>query len=108
VHVWYAPATVKSPKTSTELLERALGHQRAGRVKEAESAYRQLISRNPQHQQALFYLSVLFLQAGRFEEASRYLERLVTMEPHQPVLLTTLGVAYRGEGKRGLAGGRAV
>ena len=48
-------------------------------MKEAESAYRQLVSRNPQHQQALFHLSVLFLQSGRFEEASRYLERLVTL-----------------------------
>jgi protein O-GlcNAc transferase len=97
------PALVKSPKTSTELLERALAHQRAGRVKEAESAYRQLISRNPRHQQALFYLSVLFLESGRFEEASRYLERLLATEPHEPVALTNLGEAYRRQGKLDLA-----
>ncbi len=94
---------MKAPKSSSELLERALAHQRAGRVKEAESAYRQLVSRNPQHQQALFHLSVLFLQSGRFEEASRYLERLVAMDPHQPVLLTNLGEAYRRQGKLKLA-----
>jgi protein O-GlcNAc transferase len=61
------------------------------------------VSRNPQHQQALFQLSVLFLQSGRFEEASRYLERLVAMDPHQPVLLTNLGEAYRRKGELELA-----
>lgn len=90
---------MKAPKTSAELLERALAHQRAGRPKEAESAYRKLISRNPQHQQALFQLSVLLFQAGRFEEAGGYLDRLVAMDPHQPVLLTNLGEAYRRQGK---------
>jgi predicted O-linked N-acetylglucosamine transferase (SPINDLY family) len=94
---------VKPAKTSTELLARAVAHQRAGRAREAESAYRQLISRNPQHQQALFHLSVLFLQSGRFEEASRYLERLVEMAPDQPVLLTNLGEAYRRGGELELA-----
>jgi protein O-GlcNAc transferase len=90
---------LKAAKSSSELLERALAHHRAGRAKEAESLYRQLVSRNPQHQQALFHLSVLLFEAGRFEEAGRYLERLVAMDPNQPVLLTNLGEAYRRQGE---------
>jgi len=90
---------VKAPETSKDVLERALAHQRGGRAKEAESLFRKVISRSPQHHQALFSLSVLYLEAGRFAEASRYLERLVAMFPTEPVYLTNLGEAYRRQGE---------
>ena len=90
--------TVKAPKSSKELFERAQAQHRAGRVKEAESLYRQVISRNPEHEPALFALSVLYFETGRFADASRYLERLVAKRPDEPVLLTNLGEAYRRQG----------
>lgn len=89
---------MKAPKSSKELLERAQAHHRAGRVKDAESLYRQAISRNPEHEPALFALSVLYFETGRFVDASRYLERLVAKRPDEPVLLTNLGEAYRRQG----------
>jgi protein O-GlcNAc transferase len=90
---------VKAPKSSKDLLESAQAQHRAGRTKDAESLYRRVISRNPEHEPALFALSVLYLETGRFEDASRYLERLVARRPHEPVLLTNLGEAYRRQGK---------
>ena len=89
---------MKAPKTSKELLESALAHHRAGRAKEAEALYRKLLSRNPEHEQALFMLSVALFESGRFEETTRYLERAVALRPRQPVLLTNLGEAYRRQG----------
>jgi protein O-GlcNAc transferase len=96
-----APARIllmKAVKSSKDLVESALAQHRAGRLKEAESGYRKLLSRNPQHEQALFMLSVLLFESRRFEEASRYLERAVAIRPNQPVLLTNLGEAYRRHG----------
>jgi predicted O-linked N-acetylglucosamine transferase (SPINDLY family) len=89
---------MKAAKSSKDLVESALAQHRAGRIKEAESGYRKLLSRNPQHEQALFMLSVLLFESQRFEEASRYLERAVAIRPNQPVLLTNLGEAYRRHG----------
>jgi predicted O-linked N-acetylglucosamine transferase (SPINDLY family) len=93
---------VKPQRTIGDLLERALGHQRAGRPKEAEAAYRKVLARKPRHDRALFMLSGLLFEAGRFEETSRYLEDLVAITPH-PAYLTNLAEAYRRQGELGAA-----
>lgn len=89
---------MKPAKSSKDLVASALAQHRAGRHKDAESGYRKVLSRNPQHEQALFMLSVLLFESRRFEEASRYLERAVALRPNQPVLLTNLGETYRRYG----------
>jgi predicted O-linked N-acetylglucosamine transferase (SPINDLY family) len=78
-------------------LDRALEHQRAGRRREAEAAYRKVLARKPRHDRALFMLSGLLFEAGRFEETSQYLESLVEIAPH-PAYLTNLAEAYRRQG----------
>ncbi|HEY6477246.1 MAG TPA: tetratricopeptide repeat protein, partial [Polyangia bacterium] len=80
------------------MLDRALAHQRAGRPKEAEAAYRKVLARKPRHDRALFMLSGLLFEAGRFEETSRYLEDLIEVAPH-PAYLTNLAEAYRRQGQ---------
>jgi protein O-GlcNAc transferase len=89
---------MKPQRTTAELLERATAHHRAGRPKEAESFYRKVLARKPQHDGALFMLSGLLFEAGRFEEASLFLERLVATAPH-PAYLTNLCEAYRRQGE---------
>jgi predicted O-linked N-acetylglucosamine transferase (SPINDLY family) len=96
---------VKVRKTPADLLERGLGHQRAGRSAEAESAFRKVLARKPRHPQALFALSVLLFEAGRFAEVSPYLERLVEIFPDEPVYLTNLGEVYRRQGELERAAG---
>jgi predicted O-linked N-acetylglucosamine transferase (SPINDLY family) len=88
---------VKPQRTIGDLLDRALAHQRAGRSKEAEAAYRKVLARKPRHDRALFMLSGLLFEAGRFEETSRYLENLIEIAPH-PAYLTNLAEAYRRQG----------
>jgi len=85
-----------------EPLERAFELHRAGRRKEAESLYRQLISRNERNQRALSALGALLLEAGRADEASRYLERAVSVQ-EDPRTLTHLGEAYRLLGRLDVA-----
>ncbi len=89
------------------LWERARAARAAGQIKEAESLYRRLLTRSPDHPDALFDLSVLLFESGRFLESTRILERLLAIRAHEPellpVLLTNLGEAYRREGDLGRA-----
>ena len=98
---------MKAPHPPGRLWERARASRAAGQTKEAESLYRQLLGRSPQHPEALFELSVLLFESGRFEESSRTLERLLAVRPEDPVLLpvllTNLGEAYRRQGALGRA-----
>ncbi|HWP07991.1 MAG TPA: tetratricopeptide repeat protein, partial [Polyangiaceae bacterium] len=88
---------MKPRKSSQDLYERALALHRGGRAKDAEPLYRQVISRNAQHEGALFALSVFLFEGERWEEAARYLERAAAVSPN-PRYLTNLGEAYRRQG----------
>jgi protein O-GlcNAc transferase len=99
-HAMTPPPT--NGKPGKDLLDRALRLQHNGRGGEAESLYRQLISRNARHHRALCALGVLLYQTGRLEEASRYFERAVSVEP-SPMYLTNLGEAYRLLGRLDIA-----
>jgi protein O-GlcNAc transferase len=94
---------VKQRKTSHDIFERALTLHRAGRTQEAEPLYRQVISRNAQHDRALFGLSAILLEAGRLDESARYLERAVAAQPTELRYLTNLGETYRRLGQLELA-----
>ena len=89
---------MKAPHPLKRLWERARACRAAGQTKEAESLYRQLLTRSPQHPEALFELSVLLFESGRFQESSHTLERLLVIRPEDPVLLTNLGEACRRQG----------
>ena len=93
---------MKRPKAPQDLRQRAGALQRSGRSKEAEALYRQLISRNAQHHEALSALGLLARAAGRKDEATRYLERAVAVRP-DPDYLTPLGELYREDDKLDLA-----
>jgi len=94
---------VKAPHPLRRLWERASTCRAAGQNKEAEALYRQLLTRSPQHPEALFELSVLLFESGCFQESSHTLERLVVIRPDEPMLLTNLGEAYRRQGELGRA-----
>jgi protein O-GlcNAc transferase len=85
---------MKPGKDSKDLLERARNLHGGGQAKEAESLYRQVISRNAQNHQALYGYGSLLLETGRVEDSIRHLQRAVSVEPH-PLYLTKLGEIYR-------------
>ena len=51
--------------TIQQALQLAVQHQRAGRLKEAEALYRQVLTREPRNAEALNTLGVLSAQTGR-------------------------------------------
>ena len=60
----------------------ATDYRIAGKIPEAEDAYRQALTLNGEHEDALYYLGSMCLELGRFEEARKAWERLAEINPH--------------------------
>jgi len=56
--------------TLRETFDLAMRHHQAGRSREAEQLYRQILAREPKHAGALHYLGVIAHQAGRHDIAA--------------------------------------
>ncbi len=79
-----------------DLLEIGLEHHRAGRLRQAEASYRQLIEREPAHADAHHWLGVLMHQAGRSDDAVMLLERAAALRPGDGAFQHNLGHVYLG------------
>ncbi|MGE3911927.1 MAG: tetratricopeptide repeat protein, partial [Chloroflexota bacterium] len=80
------------------LAEGLAAHQ-AGRLLQAERAYRAVLKRAPNQPDALHLLGVLTLQQGRPDEAGRLVERAIQVAPGQPTFWNSLGAARRVSGR---------
>lgn len=72
----------------------ALEHHRAGRLVQAEAAYRALVVQEPQNADALHWLGVLLHQAGLSEESIPLLEKAAALRPGDAGFQHNLGQAY--------------
>lgn len=81
-------------------LQIALEHHRSGRLREAESEYRELLERDPQNADAAHWLGVLILQSARPAEAIEHLERAAAARPDDSAFLANLAHAYLRCGRR--------
>jgi protein O-GlcNAc transferase len=77
----------------------ATEHHRNGQLQDAERLYRQVLGQNPRHDNALFLLSVIALQAGRLDEAARLLQEAIALAPDHPAFHSNLGEVYRRLGR---------
>lgn len=59
----------------------AVGHQRAGRVAEAEKIYRSILSREPRNVNAMRLLGGIATEMERYRMAAKLLRNAVTLEP---------------------------
>lgn len=71
--------------------ELAVQNHQAGRLPEAESLYRQILSYQPEHADALEMLGVLAHQAGRSSEAVELIRRAIALNPHVADYYSNLG-----------------
>jgi protein O-GlcNAc transferase len=71
----------------------------AGRLQEAEAAYRQVIQAQPQNIEALNLLGALLYQLGRFGAAVEVMEVAVRRRPTDAVLRNNLGNALKDAGR---------
>jgi tetratricopeptide (TPR) repeat protein len=71
---------------------------------EAESAFRQVLSRDPENALALNYLGYMLAERGeRLDESVTYLKKALQVEPENPSYLDSLGWAYFKADKLDLA-----
>jgi len=72
--------------------EAAVAHHRAGRIREAESLYRQILQSNPSHADSLQMLSLAAHQAGRDQQALELITRAIAIQPHAAPYHCNLGI----------------
>ena len=91
-------ADVLSP-AAAQTLNLALQHHGAGRLPEAEAAYRQVLSENPKHAATLHFMGVIAYQSGEPGAAVELIERALTAKPDLFEAWNNLGAAYRQLGR---------
>ncbi|MBM3529320.1 MAG: methyltransferase domain-containing protein [Alphaproteobacteria bacterium] len=100
-----APAAVAStprPPSKSEaarLSADAFAHHRAGRLTDAEAAYRKALALDPSLTSCLQNLGVIALDAGRAGEARDAFERVLAREPGHLHAHIGLGKVHRSEGR---------
>jgi predicted O-linked N-acetylglucosamine transferase (SPINDLY family) len=73
----------------------ALAQHRSGRLAEAELLYRQIVTVQPGHAEALHMIGVIAHQNGRHELAVEWIGRALTVAPQNTAAYSNLGEAYR-------------
>lgn len=77
----------------------AVEHHRAGRLREAESLYRQILQTDPNHADSLHMLGLVALQTGRYTEAIELITRAIGRAAQVPGFHNNLGNAYMAVGR---------
>jgi len=77
----------------------AVQHHQAGRLREAEQIYRQILAQQPRHADAMHLLGVIGLQTGRNDAAVEMIRRALEINPGIPGAHSNLGIALSGQGK---------
>jgi len=91
-----------SPK-QLQTLAAGQEHHRAGRLAEAERAYRAVLRRDPGHPLPLQLLAILAADTGRHRDAAAFASRALLREPGNAALHHRLAEAYRALGDHGRA-----
>lgn len=75
-------------------MQKAFVYHQKGRAKEAETIYRKILKRSPEHFDALHMLGVLYLQSGKPDAAKTYIERAVALNQKNGPAFFNLGNVY--------------
>ena len=81
------------------LIQQGLQHHQAGRLNEAEAAYRQALSVDARQIDALHFLGVVAYQRGELEDALQWISRALAQNPVNPPAHNNLGNVLRKQGK---------
>src|SRR5262245_3876505 len=85
--------------TINETLREGLGHHQAGRVKQADHAYRKVLRIHPRHAGAVHLLGLIAFQAGKLELAANYLQEAIKIDRFKAQYQADLGEIYRALGR---------
>jgi protein O-GlcNAc transferase len=92
------PLLVTTNLTMVEI-ERAIEHQKAGQLQQAEAIYRQILAREPGNPQALHLLGVIALQEGQHGVAQKLIEQAITLKPDYGEAYNNLGLVLQNQGR---------
>ncbi|QCO17379.1 tetratricopeptide repeat protein (plasmid) [Azospirillum brasilense] len=95
-------ATLDRPDPAA-LVAAGLAHHGAGRLAEAESAYRRVLADHPRHPDALHLLGALALQCGKPAEAVEWMRQSIRSAPDNAACFSNLASALRRLGRHGEA-----
>ncbi|MEK9968704.1 MAG: tetratricopeptide repeat protein [Ferrovibrio sp.] len=84
-------------------LQTAVALHQAGRLAEAISAYREVLTERPDHADALHLLGMALEQAGAAAEGRSFVERAIALEPWAAAYRNSLGNIHRALGDTGAA-----
>jgi predicted O-linked N-acetylglucosamine transferase (SPINDLY family) len=85
--------------TAEQFLQVGIQHHQANRLDEAESIYRQILARFPDHPGVLYLLGRLLAQRNQLEPAVRAVQRAVELQPSAADSLNLLGELLRRSGR---------
>ncbi|MGD0389609.1 MAG: tetratricopeptide repeat protein [Tepidisphaeraceae bacterium] len=85
--------------TIQQAFDLALQHHKAGRLREAELRYRQILAQQPEHSDAMHLLGVIAHQVGRNDVAVDLIRRAIALNPNLPEAHNNLGVALYEAGQ---------
>jgi tetratricopeptide (TPR) repeat protein len=85
--------------TIQQAFDLALQHHQAGRLREAERLYRQVLAQQPEHADALHSLGVIAHQVGRNDIAVGLILRAIALNPNLPEAHYNLGIALGDKGQ---------
>jgi protein O-GlcNAc transferase len=91
--------TPATPEEIARLLSDGLRFQRAGRLKESAEIYRKILSRQPNHADALHLLGFLAHQTGNNEYAEKLIRRAIQVSPNTSFYFKNLGLVLKARNR---------
>ncbi len=86
-------------KTSADAMTRAVQHQEAGNLSQAEALYRQVLDAQPHEHNARYRLAVVCQLQGRTAEAIFLYQQLLQIKPDSAQVQNNLAMAYASQGQ---------
>src|SRR5450759_2883480 len=87
---------MSEPATTAQLLQQGLFHHRQGDIALAMERYVEVLQRDPQNDDALYYVAMVACQDGQFQQGAELARRAIVVGPLQARLHNLLGQAlYR-------------
>jgi predicted O-linked N-acetylglucosamine transferase (SPINDLY family) len=85
--------------TIQQSFDLAVQHHQSGRLREAESLYRQVLAQYPNHADALHLLGVIALQSSQYPAAADLIARAIALRPTEAPYHNNQGNAWMSLGK---------
>jgi len=85
--------------SAVRLLELGLIHHRAGNLGEAEQCYRQILSSQPYHADAIQLIGAVAYQTGRYDVAAEWIGRAIRLNGNNASWFSNLALALERQGR---------